>query len=72
MHFKKWLIEAGEMGTSTLISGGGGGSGGFDGFGQEYRLPSRKRRKTPPLGNIGSPIIRDPRLPRNNLELSHL
>ncbi len=66
MHFKQWL-EAGEYGTPSLISGAGSGTG-MDNFGQELRLPRRKKRR-PPLGRLGTVDPGDPRPPKDNIEL---
>jgi hypothetical protein len=51
-------MEAGEFGSATLSSGQGGGSGGFDGFGDQIRVAGPNTRKMPPrkglppLGNL--------------------
>lgn len=82
--FKKWLEDigsrptgaeygtAGEFPTAGLVSGAGHGSGGFDGYGQEYRLPRLRRSRKRPLGELGSKVVPDPRPPRDRLELSRL
>lgn len=56
MEFKKWL-EAGEYGTASLISGAGGGSGGFDSYGDQQRVATKDTKKMPPRGNKDKPSL---------------
>lgn len=56
MRFKKWLLtEWPEFASAGLVSGVGGGVGGFDSYGQRIEL-KKKKKKSKPLGNIDGQV----------------
>ena len=83
MQFKKWLEDIGsqqfepgmhggpEYASAGPVSGITGGQGGFDQYGNQIRLP-RKKKKLPPLGQLGSKNLPNPLPPLDRFEKDHL